>query len=119
QLNLDEQNPVENPKLDQCISQLKADESAIESEIPKSPIQSPQQDLLKNYGRIDAVQLELADKLRELQGTIHKDIYELRDLLEQLFPKSDIRLLLKQLIEKGYIYWNGHEILYSHEMFLN
>jgi len=30
-----------------------------------------------------------------------------------------VRLLLKELLEKGYIYWNGHEVLYSHEMFLN
>lgn len=58
-------------------------------------------------------------KLRELKGNKPKDIYELRDLLERLFPKSDIRLLLKELIEKGYIYWNGHEVLYSHEMFLS
>jgi hypothetical protein len=119
QLNLDEQSPVENPKLDQVISQLKAEEAPVESEILKSPIQSAQQDLFKNFGRIDPVQLEVARKLRELQGDKPKDIYELRDLLEQLFPKSDIRLLLKELIEKGYIYWNGHEILYSHEMFLN
>ncbi|WP_216935303.1 MULTISPECIES: hypothetical protein [unclassified Acinetobacter] len=117
QLNLDEQSPVENPKLDQVISQLKVDETPVEAF--QSPIQSAQQDLFKNFGRIDPVQLEVARKLRELQGDKPKDIYELRDLLEQLFPKSDIRLLLKELIEKGYIYWNGHEILYSHEMFLN
>ena len=43
----------------------------------------------------------------------------LRDLLEQMFPKSDVRMLLKELLDKGYIYWNGHEVLYSHEMFLN
>ena len=40
-------------------------------------------------------------------------------LLEQMFPKSDVRMLLKELLDKGYIYWNGHEVLYSHEMFLN
>ncbi|PWF33214.1 hypothetical protein DBB30_28015, partial [Yersinia pestis] len=33
QLNLDEQSPVENPKLDQVISQLKAEEAPVESEI--------------------------------------------------------------------------------------
>lgn len=117
QLNLDEQDPLENPKLDQVLSRLKVDDAPVEA--LQSPIQSAQQDLFKNFNRIDPVQLEVARKLRELQGDKPKDIYELRDLLEQLFPKSDIRLLLKELIEKGYIYWNGHEVLYSHEMFLN
>ena len=79
----------------------------------------PQHSLFKNFSQIDPVQWEVAKKLRELKGEKPKDIYELRDLLEQLFPKSDIRLLLKELIEKGYIYWNGHEVLYSHEMFLS
>lgn len=117
QLNLDEQDPLENPKLDQVMSRLKVDDAPVES--LQTPIQSAQQDLFKNFNRIDPVQLEVARKLRELQGDKPKDIYELRDLLEQLFPQSDIRLLLKELIEKGYIYWNGHEVLYSHEMFLN
>lgn len=79
----------------------------------------PQHSLFKNFSQIDPVQWEVAKKLRELKGEKPKDIYELRDLLERLFPKSDIRLLLKELIEKGYIYWNGHEVLYSHEMFLS
>ena len=79
----------------------------------------PQHALFKNLSQIDPVQWEIAKKLRELKGEKPKDIYELRDLLERLFPKSDIRLLLKELIEKGYIYWNGHEVLYSHEMFLS
>ena len=117
QLNLDEQDPLENPKLDQVMSRLKVDDAPVEA--LQTPIQSAQQDLFKNFNRIDPVQLEVARKLRELQGYKPKDIYELRDLLEQLFPQSDIRLLLKELIEKGYIYWNGHEVLYSHEMFLN
>ena len=51
--------------------------------------------------------------------TFAQAIYALRDLLEQMFPKSDVRMLLKELLDKGYIYWNGHEVLYSHEMFLN
>lgn len=73
----------------------------------------------KNFAQIDPVQIEVAKKLRSLKSEKPKDIYALRDLLEQMFPKSDVRLLLKELLEKGYIYWNGHEILYSHEMFLN
>ena len=79
----------------------------------------PQHALFKNFSQIDPVQWEVAKKLRELKGEKPKDIYELRDLLERLFPKSDIRLLLKELIEKGYIYWNGHEVLYSHEIFVS
>ena len=82
-------------------------------------IQNAQNGLFKNFAMIDPVQLEVARKLRELKSNKPKDIYELRDLLEQLFPQSNIRLLLKELLDKGYIYWNGHEVLYSHEMFLN
>ncbi|TCB72289.1 hypothetical protein E0H88_01595 [Acinetobacter sp. ANC 4216] len=78
-----------------------------------------QKELFKNFSKIDPVQVIVAQKLRELKSDKPKDIYALRDLLEQLFPKSDVRLLLKELIEKGYIYWNGSEVLYSHELFLN
>ncbi len=103
--------------LQQAITGLNLSPSAVVEE--KATIQSAQQALFRNFARIDHVQLEVARKLRELQGDKPKDIYELRDFLQQLFPKSDVRLLLKELIEKGYIYWNGHEVLYSHEMFLN
>lgn len=84
-----------------------------------SNIKNSHNGLFKNFAMIDPVQIEVAQKLRELKSNKPKDIYELRDLLEQLFPKSNIRLLLKELLDKGYIYWNGHEVLYSHEMFLN
>ncbi|WP_180089004.1 hypothetical protein [Acinetobacter sp. YH12219] len=84
-----------------------------------SMIQAAQQSLFKNFNKIDPVQMEVIRKLHELKSDKPKDIYALRDLLEQMFPQSDVRLLLKELIEKGYIYWNGHEVLYSHEMFLN
>lgn len=82
-------------------------------------LQDVQQDLYKHFSKIDPVQVLVARKLRELKSDKPTDIYALRDLLEQMFPKSDVRLLLKELIEKGYIYWNGSEISYSHEMFLN
>ncbi|MEQ1447654.1 hypothetical protein ABLT89_12100 [Acinetobacter schindleri] len=110
--------PTTSLDLSQAIAELTPEEpeKVIEEQ---SAIQSAQQGLFKNFDRIDPVQMEVARKLRELQGDKPKDIYELRDLLEQLFPKSDVRLLLKELLEKGYIYWNGHEVLYSHEMFLN
>ena len=84
-----------------------------------SMIQAAQQGLFKNFNKIDPMQMEVIRKLHELKSDKPKDIYALRDLLEQMFPQSDVRLLLKELIEKGYIYWNGHEVLYSHEMFLN
>ena len=84
-----------------------------------SMIQAAQQGLFKNFNKIDPVQMEVIRKLHELKSDKPKDIYALRDLLEQMFPQSDVRLLLKELIEKGYIYWSGHEVLYSHEMFLN
>ena len=116
-----EATPQEIVNLSTAISSLKLeqDQTTFSEQKEQSKIQEAQQDLFKNFSKIDPVQLEVARKLRELQADKPKDIYELRDLLEQLFPKSDIRMLLKELIEKGYIYWNGHEVLYSHEMYLN
>ena len=111
----------ESINLSSAISSLKPeqDQAALAGQAEQSNIQAAQHDLFKNFNQIDPVQLEVARKLRELQADKPKDIYALRDLLEELFPKSDIRMLLKELIEKGYIYWNGHEVLYSHEMYLN
>lgn len=116
-LDLNAEPKAHSPLLEQVISELKDKSNQKDEE--SETIQSVQSDLFKNFARIDPVQLEVARKLRELKSDKPKDIYQLRDLLEQLFPESDIRLLLKELIEKGYIYWNGHEVLYSHEMFLN
>ena len=118
-LNLDEQDPITQPQsMQQALQQLQKD-SVVDKLVPTADTQSPQQELFKNFAQIDPVQLEVARKLRELKTNKPKDIYALRDLLEQMFPKSDVRMLLKELLDKGYIYWNGHEVLYSHEMFLN
>ena len=118
-LNLDEQDPITQPQsMQQALQQLQKD-SVVDKLEPTTDKQSPQQELFKNFAQIDPVQLEVARKLRELKANKPKDIYALRDLLEQMFPKSDVRMLLKELLDKGYIYWNGHEVLYSHEMFLN
>lgn len=118
-LNLDEQDPISQPQsMQQALQQLQKD-SVVDKLEPTTDKQSPQQELFKNFAQIDPVQLEVARKLRELKTNKPKDIYALRDLLEQMFPKSDVRMLLKELLDKGYIYWNGHEVLYSHEMFLN
>ena len=118
-LNLDEQDPISQPQnMQEVLQQLQKD-SVVDKLEPTTDKQSPQQELFKNFAQIDPVQLEVARKLRELKTNKPKDIYALRDLLEQMFPKSDVRMLLKELLDKGYIYWNGHEVLYSHEMFLN
>ena len=118
-LNLDEQDPISQPQsMQQALQQLQKD-SVVDKLEPTADTQSAQQELFKNFAQIDPVQLEVARKLRELKANKPKDIYALRDLLEQMFPKSDVRMLLKELLDKGYIYWNGHEVLYSHEMFLN
>ncbi|MGY6625364.1 hypothetical protein [Acinetobacter johnsonii] len=118
-LNLDEQDPISQPQsMQQALQQLQKD-SVVHKLEPTVDTQSAQQELFKNFAQIDPVQLEVARKLRELKTNKPKDIYALRDLLEQMFPKSDVRMLLKELLDKGYIYWNGHEVLYSHEMFLN
>ena len=118
-LNLDEQDPISQPQsMQEALQQLQKD-SVVDKLEPTADTQSAQQELFKNFAQIDPVQLEVARKLRELKANKPKDIYALRDLLEQMFPKSDVRMLLKELLDKGYIYWNGHEVLYSHEMFLN
>ena len=118
-LNLDEQDSISQPQsMQQALQQLQKD-SGVDVLEPTADTQSVQQELFKNFAQIDPVQLEVARKLRELKTNKPKDIYALRDLLEQMFPKSDVRMLLKELLDKGYIYWNGHEVLYSHEMFLN
>lgn len=120
ELNLEQAMPLEtadniSPIFAQLQTELPVDEEPKQS----NPIHQAQKDLFKNFSKIDPVQVIVARKLRELKSDKPKDIYALRDLLEQMFPKSDVRLLLKELIEKGYIYWNGSEVLYSHEMFLN
>ena len=84
-----------------------------------NPTHGAQRPLFKNFNKIDPMQMEVIRKLHDLKTDKPKDIYALRDMLEQMFPESDTRLLLKELIEKGYIYWNGYEVIYSHEMYLN
>ena len=123
-LDLEKVDALEPEKATQSalefIANIKAEKDQSANELNENTdIQNAHNGLFKNFAVIDPVQLEVAQKLRELKSDKPKDIYELRDLLEQLFPQSNIRLLLKELLDKGYIYWNGHEVLYSHEMFLN
>lgn len=117
QLRLDEDAVPVSKNMQDAFSQLNLPQVVEEKATPITP--NVPQDLYANFNKIDLLQLQVMKKLHELKEKKPKDIYALRDLLEQLFPKSDIRLLLKELIDKGYIYWNGHEVLYSHEMFLN
>lgn len=74
---------------------------------------------VQDFAVIDPMQLEVIRQLNALKAKKPKDIYALRDFLAQTFPQADVRLLLKELLEKGYVYWNGHDIIYSHEMMLN
>ena len=120
ELDLENAHPVEQAKNILAVSaQLPPTSLSVEQLDHSNSIHNAQKDLFKNFSKIDPVQVMVARKLRELKSDKPKDIYALRDLLEQMFPKADVRLLLKELIEKGYIYWNGSEVLYSHEMFLN
>ncbi|NNH37637.1 hypothetical protein [Acinetobacter terrae] len=120
ELDLEQATPSETAhNISPIFAQLQTESSSDEELEQLNPIHHAQKDLFKNFSKIDPVQVIVARKLRELKSDKPKDIYALRDLLEQMFPKSDVRLLLKELIEKGYIYWNGTEVLYSHEMFLN
>ncbi|MDR0237422.1 hypothetical protein [Acinetobacter sp.] len=114
------QSHIKLHKIDQLLESLHTDpQHVIQAVDEQQSLEAVQQVLFKNFEQIDPVQIEVIHKLNDLKTAKPKDIYALRDLLEQMFPKSDIRLLLKELIEKGYIYWNGHEVIYSHEMYLN
>ena len=119
QLDLNADQAIVAPTLTDLSAFSASLSESLNTDDTESVIHAAQQGLFKNFSQIDPVQMEVIRKLHELKSDKPKDIYALRDLLEQMFPKSDVRLLLKELIEKGYIYWNGHEVLYSHEMFLN
>lgn len=67
----------------------------------------------------DQIHFELLRQLQQKQAVMPKDIYLLKDLLTEIFPDADASLIIKALIKRGYIYWNGHEVTYSHEMYLN
>ena len=111
---------VQHPKLEQIVAK-ESIKSTPDTPPPAAPdsLASVQSQLNQNFHQIDFLQVEVLRKLHQLQVDKPKDIYELRDLLEQIFPESDVGMVLKELLEKGYIYWNGHEVIYSHEMYLN
>ncbi|MDM1763974.1 MULTISPECIES: hypothetical protein [unclassified Acinetobacter] len=120
QLDLDRKDALQESKVlkvDDILEKLSSDAQQVIAEIKKQ--QNTDDSFTANFEKIDPVQWEVIQKLNELKTNKPKDIYALRDLLEKMFPQSDVRLLLKELIEKGYIYWNGHDVIYSHEMYLN
>lgn len=125
QLDLNAEPPSIQPelklaKVDSLLAKLQTNSQQILAKVDSHiAVKNIQDDLFKNFDQIDPVQMEVIQKLNQLKSEKPKDIYELRDLLEKLFPKSDVRLLLKEMLDKGYIYWNGHAVIYSHEMFLN
>ena len=88
-------------KIDQILEKLRVDSDQVLQEMDQQDsVGAVHQVLFKNFAKIDPVQIEVIHKLNNLKTDKPKDIYELRDLLEQMFPKSDIRLLLKELIGK-------------------
>ncbi|NNP72271.1 hypothetical protein A7P53_07300 [Acinetobacter defluvii] len=123
ELDLEQKSVISDVKvlqIDAVLDKLSADAKQIASALDsQQESESTTTSLNKNFEKIDPVQWEVIQKLNELKTDKPKDIYALRDLLEKMFPQSDVRLLLKELIEKGYIYWNGHDVIYSHEMVLN
>ncbi|SPL69575.1 hypothetical protein [Acinetobacter stercoris] len=119
-LDLDDSSHDKVYEVDDLLTKIQQDSKQVLSEIEQNDsVENIQNHLFRNFSSIDPVQMEVIQKLDELKAEKPKDIYALRDLLERMFPQTDVRLLLKELIEKGYIYWNGHDVVYSHEMFLH
>ena len=121
QLDLEQQaTEAQLPSFEALLQSLTANNPIMlpENE-PTHSIHNIQKSLFENFDQIDPIQIKIIHKLQALKSEKPKDIYALRDLLEQLFPQADVRLLLKDLVKKGYIYWNGLSVIYSHEMFLN
>lgn len=121
QLDLEQQSTeAQLPSFEALLQSLTANNPIMlpENE-PTHSIHNIQKSLFENFDQIDPIQIKIIHKLQALKSEKPKDIYALRDLLQQLFPQADVRLLLKDLVKKGYIYWNGLSVIYSHEMFLN
>ena len=121
QLDLEQQaTEAQLPSIEALLQSLTANNPIMlpENE-PTHSIHNIQKSLFENFDQIDPIQIKIIHKLQALKSEKPKDIYALRDLLQQLFPQADVRLLLKDLVKKGYIYWNGLSVIYSHEMFLN
>lgn len=68
---------------------------------------------------LESMCLKLTQHLAELKQERPKNLFELRDMLVELFPEADIQLLLKSLLDQGYIHWDGIRLIFSHELSLH
>ena len=68
---------------------------------------------------LDELQWQVLQKLDELQHERPKDIFSLRDQLQDWFPKADIQMLMKSLLDKGYIQLNDDQLHYTAQMVIH
>ncbi|WP_130804148.1 hypothetical protein [Acinetobacter ihumii] len=68
---------------------------------------------------LDALQWQVLQKLDELQHDRPTDIFSLRDQLQDWFPKADIQMLMKSLLDKGYIQLNDDQLHYTAQMVIH
>ncbi|MCU4414392.1 hypothetical protein KTH71_10150 [Acinetobacter sp. WU_MDCI_Axc73] len=68
---------------------------------------------------LDELQWQVLQKLDELQHDRPKDIFSLRDQLHRWFPKADIQMLMKSLLDKGYIQLEDDQLHYTAQMVIH
>lgn len=68
---------------------------------------------------LDELQWQVLQKLDELQHDRPKDIFSLRDRLQGWFPKADIQMLMKSLLDKGYIQLDDDQLHYTAQMVIH
>lgn len=68
---------------------------------------------------LDELQWQVLQKLDELQHDRPKDIFSLRDQLQDWFPKADIQMLMKSLLDKGYIQLDDDQLHYTAQMVIH
>ncbi|WP_288415125.1 hypothetical protein [uncultured Acinetobacter sp.] len=68
---------------------------------------------------LDELQWQALQKLHELKLARPKDIFSLRDMLQDWFPKANIHHLLKGLMDKGYIQLDDDQLHYTAQTFIH
>lgn len=68
---------------------------------------------------LDDLQWQALQKLDGLQHERPKDIFSLRDQLHDWFPNADIQMLMKSLLDKGYIQLNDDQLHYGIQMVIH
>ncbi|WP_343596828.1 hypothetical protein [Acinetobacter sp.] len=68
---------------------------------------------------LEPICLKITQHLAELKQERPKNLFELRDMLVELFPEADVQILLKSLLDQGYIHWDGVRLIFSHELSLH